>query len=441
MKEIKDILNIVCDFKYDESSSVFLTGLLTMQDEEVVFKCRSDKAKLKELKEKVTITLCGEVDGTEVTLVSAMLRSYSASGFNNTDYCQLIYNPSEIIIGRKFWKKVFVKSICARMNELNHMSIENPLRVIHSFSKQNPAVVDYTYPTELVAEDDDGAISLSKTFGIGWGRDKIEFPLIPEVKYEFKTPVELMSAVAKIACARNLFTFFADYYIAIGECSFSCDDSDDEFTEYKLYFNSKEKITREERPFIISANKFSSNYDIIWKNWCDFYKKNLYIPTLFYEIICHRSTRFNSFLNLAQALEIYSTQYRNAEAKKRAKADNCNRKEIPLKYRMEDLLNYHNYCFGLSEEEIKEFAKNISNHRNFLTHYNIKRYREPSFQEVSSSGRVLRFLLLATIYKIVGIDEANIKEGKRFFSYGSIDRDIGVVLCRSDINKQNSLFE
>jgi hypothetical protein len=108
---------------------------------------------------------------------------------------------------------------------------------------------------------------------------------------------------------------------------------------------------------------------------------------------------------------------------------------------MEDLLNYHNYCFGLSEEEIKEFAKNISNHRNFLTHYNIKRYREPSFQEVSSSGRVLRFLLLATIYKIVGIDEANIKEGKRFFSYGSIDRDISVVLYRSNINEPDSLFE
>lgn len=441
MKEIKDILNTVCDFKYGESNSVFLTGVLIMQDEEVVFKCRSEKAMLKELKEKDIITLCGEVGGTEVTLVSSMLRSCGAFEINSTDYCHLIFHPSEIIIGHKFWGKILVKSICARMPELNNMLIENPLRVIHSFSKQNPSVVDYTFPTELVAVDDDGIISLSKTFGIGWGRDKIEFPFMSVVKYEFKTPVELMASVAKIASARNLFAFFADYYIAVGDCSFSCDDSNDEFTEYKLYFNSKEKITREERPFIINANKFNSHFNIIWKNWCDLYKKNIYIPTLFYEIICHRSTRFNSFLNLAQALEIYSAQYRNMEAKKRAKDDNCNKREIPLKYRVEDLLAYHNYCLGFSKEEIREFSKNISNHRNFLTHYNIKRYREPSFQEVSSSGRILRFLLLATVYKIVGIDEAYIKEGKKFFLYGSLDRDIDIVLCRNNIKEQDSLFE
>jgi hypothetical protein len=44
------------------------------------------------------------------------------------------------------------------MPELNNMQIKNPLRVIYNFSKENPAVVDYTFPTELVAEDDDGTI-------------------------------------------------------------------------------------------------------------------------------------------------------------------------------------------------------------------------------------------------------------------------------------------
>jgi hypothetical protein len=80
-----------------------------MQDEEVVFKCRSDKAELKALKEKVPLLFVGKWTALKLRWFRPCCAHIVHSGLYSTGYCQLIYNPSEIILGRKFWEKVFVK--------------------------------------------------------------------------------------------------------------------------------------------------------------------------------------------------------------------------------------------------------------------------------------------------------------------------------------------
>ena len=68
--------------------------------------------------------------------------------------------------------------------------------------------------------------------------------------------------------------------------------------------------------FIIFDSQIKDDFQKIRDNWTDINNKANPISSLFIEIICNRSTRINSFLNLAQALEVYSSNYHKKEAKK-----------------------------------------------------------------------------------------------------------------------------
>ena len=183
------------------------------------------------------------------------------------------------------------------------------------------------------------------------------------------------------------------------------------------------------------TNKFSENFSEVWTNWLKFYADSIYIPTLFYEIICNRSTRINRFLNLTQAIELYSVHYRDEFAKGIAQADGYRKKQLPLKYRIEDVLAQINGTLEISKERRRLLARAISNDRNFFTHYNEQRYTEPSFEEISAANRVLRYVLLSIVYKVVGIRDDYIKECKNRLNYSTFERDVSVILKeRQDIN-------
>ena len=164
------------------------------------------------------------------------------------------------------------------------------------------------------------------------------------------------------------------------------------------------------------------------------HRQEIFFPTLFYEIICNRSTRINCFLNLSQAIEVYSNYYREKEAHNVAQADGCRKKDIPLKYRVEDIIQYLNTYLSIDRLGIKSLSVAISNARNFFTHYNRARYKEPSFQEISAANRVLRYMLLAIIYKTIGLSDDCIKRCGETSLYSFRKRDIEIILRkRNDI--------
>ena len=138
------------------------------------------------------------------------------------------------------------------------------------------------------------------------------------------------------------------------------------------------------------------------------------------------------FLNFAQSIEYFSIQYRDNEARSAARNDGWRGKGTPLRYRFEDVLLSLNIYLVLSDDEIKLLAKTLSDFRNFFTHYSENRV-EPSYQEMSAAGRVLHFALLALVYQIVGLGEDSVRKSIRYFSHGSLFRDIRVVLKQEDI--------
>lgn len=431
MRDVSDILNITSDFYYTdtEGNCILLTGSLVYQDNNIVLECRivSEQAKLLGNR---NIILYGDVGTTKVTLTDGCITfKYKWE----SDFIFATITPSEIIIGRKYVGKIKVKKISSNMQALNRMFSNNPLYLNHNFSRENPSLVEFTYQNAIKATDKDGEIFVYQTIAMGWFKDKVELPIVPIVDYLFNEPTELKTAVAKIASARNLFAFFADYHIPLENITFSDEDSKMmELCDCTLYMNYKEEVDTSDRPFIILTNKFEGDFEIIWRNWSEFYDESKYIPALFYEIICNRSTRINRFLNLAQAIEIYSIYYREKEVKIIAKKDGCNKKFIPLKYRMEDIISHLNYCFEFDKATVSKLSKSLSDSRNFFTHYNNEKYLEPSFQEMLSAGRLLRFVLLSIIYKTIGISDECIKECGKYFSHGSLKRDINITLKKEN---------
>ena len=111
------------------------------------------------------------------------------------------------------------------------------------------------------------------------------------------------------------------------------------------------------------------------------------------------------------------------------------KKQIPLKYRIEDVFTSINENFNISKERRKLLARAISDDRNFFTHYNEQRYSEPSFEEISAANRVLRYVLLSIVYKVVGIRDDYIKECKKRLNYSTFERDVSVILReRKDVH-------
>lgn len=441
MKKIEDILNIPCRILCKEDTLIVsFDGFLMRKEGKIVFRGRTSDD-IKKLHGKQRLTLYGDVQATPITLLNALIKSSSWT-FGSEEYIVEI-DMSELIIGRSYAcgeDEIKVKKIAANITALNNMFSNRPVDLIYSFSKESPALVNFTFPTTIDASDNQGTLSIYQTIGLGWTRDNVDIPIIPCIDYTFASPTPVREAISKIASARNLFSFFSDYYIPLQNFHFSDEQSKKTwYCDNLLYLNGSDRVDISDKPFLIMTDDFSSHFDVIWDKWSKFYSKK-YIPTLFYEIICNKSLRINRFLNFAQAIEIFSNHYRNTEAKRIATSEGWKGKQLPLKYRFKDIILFLNDFLNLSPEEICDLAQTLSDERNFFTHYNEK-YAIPSAQELFAASRVLHFMLLALVYRVISLDDFAIKKAAKFFSYGSLSNDIKIVLKQVEGAEYDNMFE
>ena len=341
----------------------------------------------------------------------------------------LLIIPNEIIVGKCFASIPMVKRITLSTPDLNYMFAgTSPLEPNRNITKENPSVLNFTYPKPIRAQDKYGEIELYQKY-ISHDSDKKEYlhTIISVVAYSFASPLSLMDAVAKAFAAINLFSFFGNGYISCGEISFQFENDG---SEYMLYLNYRENVPAVNEPFLIMTSAFEGSFEKIWRAWLDLYESANPIPALFYEIVCNRSTRINSFLNLSQAIEVYSNTCRDDKAKAVAKNDpnNTGKRKPTLKHRYQDILSAYNNVFELSESNIDDYARSFSNMRNYYTHYNSGRYTKPSYDELFAAIHILRFVLLTIVYTSVGLPDSCILECKSRNIFSNFDYDTGVIL-------------
>ncbi len=135
--------------------------------------------------------------------------------------------------------------------------------------------------------------------------------------------------------------------------------------------------------------------------------------------------KYNRFLNICQALEVYSNQYRNQECKEIFRDYQSKglteAKRVTLQVRIADLLILHNDIFPYNEDEVFELSSDIADLRNYYTHYNPKKQRilEYKYSDIrdiySRFDSSLYALLLATIYKEINIPTFIIKDSLENF--------------------------
>lgn len=156
----------------------------------------------------------------------------------------------------------------------------------------------------------------------------------------------------------------------------------------------------------------------VWEKWVAFWnnENNRPIIDLFFEIITQKSSGINYFLNLCQALESYSNKRRKCEVKLLFESEKANGNvkvevtTIPLQIRLKDLFQFNQAVLS----QYSDMSDDIADIRNYYTHYGSKTKKkiERSHADIYSAAlrhiSCLHFLLLATLYKEIGLSEKEV---------------------------------
>ena len=434
MASINDLLNKISGFKYEvDGKEIEFPGILQEENGNVLLNAKLPLELYQKMSIKNDIVVLGEVSGRKTTLMGCHITTASCPiGNDSVSICAV---PNEIIIGGCFFSMPMTNRIIVSTLDLNYMfSGASPLEPNVGISRDDPSVLNYTFPQPLVAEDKYGRIQVYQSFGSQWDVDYYKHCIIPVVEYSFADPFPLMDAIAKVSAARSLFSFFGNGYISFGDITFEIDGDEN---AYGLWLNFKENVPAVNEPFLIRTSAFEDQFQQIWDAWLTLYESASPIPNLFYEIICNHSTRVNGFLNLSQAVEVYSNVFRNIDAKKVAKNDpNNKKKNIKLRHRYQDILSTYNGALELIESNIGDYSRGFSNMRNYYTHYNSDSYVQPTYDELFSASRVLRFVLLTIIYTAVGIPLNCILDCKKRIAFCRFDKDTMAILNYSKKKKR-----
>lgn len=424
MPSIDDLLNKISDFKcVVNGKEIVFPGILQKENGDVILNARFPLEEYRNVNNDSDIVVLGEVSGRKVTLVGCYIKLASCT-IGNKDI-SIYAVPNEIIVGGCISSTPMAKSISISTSDLNYMfSGASPLKPNVGFSTDNPGVLNYTFPQRIDAKDKYGKIRIYQTFGMQRTIKSYKYNIISRVDYFFENSLPVMEAVARISAARNLFSFFGNGYISLGDITFKVDGDEN---VYGLWLNHREDIPAVNEPFLIGTAAFENQFQKVWDAWLGLYETANPIPSLFYEMICNRSTRINGFLNLSQAIEVYSNAFRYDKAKKLAEGNGISKKETPLKYIYEDILSEYSDALGLDASNISDYAKGFSNMRNYYTHYNSSKYVEPTYNELFAASHILRFVLLTIVYTAVGIPPDCILECKKRIVFSRLDNDADII--------------
>lgn len=434
MKDLEEVLNCIGDFScYISDKIVSFSGTLNNTEKDIVLRCNMGIERYREINKCSPPNMWGNVNGIPVSLLDVQLSS--ALHRDEENCISLIFSPSEIVIGQNNLAELQVTQMSMSISALNYMFSKLPLQSVYNISKNHPSVLDYTFPDVIETDDRYGHLRIYQTFRLKSAHDKISYEFLPIIDYYFYQPLEIMDAVARMAAVRNLFTFFANYYLPLENISFKCAERKSEeglrSRECVLYLNGREVIPIPQKPFLITTTAFSDKFEFVWNNWLKIYEEARYIPTLFYEIISNRSTGINRFLNLSQAVEVYSNRYRKESvlkvARKREKTRSGRKPPIHLNHRFEDIFILLNPYLEIEENNITIISKVLSDMRNFFTHYDEAKYIEPSYEKVFAAVHVLEFVLLAIVYHEIGISSESIKSCKISVQFQPFDEFVKVL--------------
>lgn len=398
MYEPQDYLNTIGEFHISKSDNVFSGVLIKNEEGFIVLSAALDKSWFEGNKFR-ECTIVGVVGGCKITLINAY--NTCTKSYISSSTIEATFSPSEIILGNIYEEDILVRYIDANIPQLNKFM---PFEISQDYlwEKDKSLSIDTTNLPILSGKDEDGALSIKASLNVYTDLECPHIKRYNTVSYEFIEPQGLTEAIRKIFSCRNMLAFYADYYLEMKDFTItdvsgnSCD----------LIMNYNNDVKKKTDLFVINWKCVSDSFEMVWERWCFFQKKASCIVNLFYEIISDNSTRVNLFLNLCQALEVYSNRFREEEARsvRRLYKDQFtdNSGKVLFEHRIFEILNYSGICKTDDIILEKNIASKIKEARNYFTHY-AEDKDEPDYGFIIRYGYFLRATLLMIIYKEVGL--------------------------------------
>ena len=241
-----DVLNKISNFNCTiDAEKIKFPGILQEVNGNIVLNAMVSVDQYQKMLSSADFNILGSIFGKEATLIGCHI--HSTSGSMGSNDVSLLIIPSEIIVGKCFVSIPMVKRITLSTPDLNYMFAgTSPLEPNRNITKENPSVLNFTYPKPIRTQDKYGEIELyQKYISHDSARKEYLHTIISVVAYSFASPLSLMDAVAKAFAAINLFSFFGNGYISCGEISFQVENDRSEYillsvAEVEKYFISDE---------------------------------------------------------------------------------------------------------------------------------------------------------------------------------------------------------
>lgn len=407
-KSLDKIINKIGHFSIVAPSANYsCNGIVRIEKEAIVLQCElSQDAARKLNNQRRAFSITGQILAESVSFYSAyVIRVQTSSSGKNT--CTVVdFHFNYLVIGYAESDPIKVHSINFKNTDL---SLFFPHTHVYALDTGMEEIIKRL--DSIKVSDNIGTVSIFQTISESWTTSSATMTVLPVVSCEFNIAVDLDTAVQRIASVRNLLSFFCNGYIPLSNMSITTMREkmpQAEYEECELIKCHTEKKGKENSIFYINADVLRPCFEKVWEKWTNFYNSARPVTALFYGIVSGSSSGLNEFLNLSQALEVYSDRFRDKEIRKalnkKAKA------KITLAERLKDLIELYNSYLGVNDAE--KLAQKIAKIRNYYTHYDKRCKTEPSFFEVLSAGHLLRTLLLIVLYCEVGLSDSSIEKAK-----------------------------
>ena len=376
------------------------------------------------------LNFCGEIEGTCFSLISSTIPISSSkntypSDFENGWSCTIEIKPGEIAFGGFYaTDETEISSAIVEFDKINEFIHLAP----YKFDPQKGLIFTAFPCIQCITKDFtlmfDVKLSHSSSF------ERQEFINRVSTTFSFGSTVKICTAREHIAITQMLFSLLKLSYIGVNSMDLFKEQYHDSCQQLsptnvvKYHLNFASNSVQEEWPvpvFCLTFKRVNKNLGIILDNWFEFWSSAEPVVELFYQILIERSYDINQFLNLAQALEVYSNKFRRDEVKgllnkrPRDKGKPCEYtgQQCPEKdnlpattwHKMFDLLDFTNICFQFDEKDIEIIASWITDTRNYYTHYgnDNKKRALTTINERGPVNRFMKFLLTILIYEKLGI--------------------------------------
>lgn len=292
MKNIEELLNKTGKFYFNLASDGHvkeLSGNLRKDNNryELYIDCDFDFfRKISKLRGR-GINVKGIIAGTEVTLYNSYVRktSFVIRSESHMENYSVTICPDKIVIGISSLIEIQVKEIETTLLPLDRFFVETPI-LLEGAAKDNSILLKYGHIESLKAEDEFKEIECFNDISLKQSLDKFIIQFEPLGRCIFKKSLGLGKAITGFASLRNLFTFLGDRCLPLKEFSVVVEGN----IRCQVVLNFFDPSDNQTSPFVISSAIIADNFQKIWNRWINFYHKSHSITTLFFEIICNRST-------------------------------------------------------------------------------------------------------------------------------------------------------